>query len=275
MRKVTPGLDRLLSDPKTHLSGKRVGLLINHTSVTQDGIPSFIHFHRLKDFDLVKIFAPEHGLYGVDQDMVNIDHGTEHATGVPIVSLYGKDHDSLTPDADLMKDIDVLVYDIQDIGSRYYTFIYTLANCMKTCREAGIPVVVCDRPNPINGLQVEGNLVREGWYSFVGQYPLLNRHGMTVGELANMFNDHYQIGCDLTVVAMQGWERKMWFDETGLIWVAPSPNMPTLWTALVYPGMCLVEGTQLSEGRGTTLPFQLCGAPGIDANALAQTMTNQ
>lgn len=275
MKKVTTGLDRLLAKPKQYLKGNRIGLVVNHTSVAGDGTPSFIHFHRHKDFELVKLFAPEHGLYGVDQDMVDVGHGTEPATGVAIVSLYGKDQNSLTPDMNLMKDIDTLVFDIQDIGSRYYTFIYTLANCMATCKQAGVPVVVCDRPNPINGVQVEGNLVREGWHSFVGQYPLPNRHGMTVGELANLFNDHFGIGCDLTVVPMQGWERKMWYDQTGLQWVPPSPNMPTLSTATVYPGMCLIEGTQLSEGRGTTLPFEWCGAPGIDAHTLAEVLSTE
>jgi uncharacterized protein YbbC (DUF1343 family) len=275
MKKVTTGLERLLAEPKKYLKGNRIGLVVNHTSVADDGLPSFIHFHRHKDFELAKLFAPEHGLYGVDQDMVDVDHGTEPATGIPIVSLYGKDHTSLTPDAGLMKDIDTLVFDIQDIGSRYYTFIYTLANCMQTCKQAGVPLVVCDRPNPINGVQVEGNLVREGWHSFVGQYSLPNRHGMTVGELAQWFNDDIGIGCDLTVVPMQGWKREMWYDQTGLLWVSPSPNMPMVSTATVYPGMCLIEGTQLSEGRGTTLPFELCGAPGIDAHHLAEALNSE
>jgi uncharacterized protein YbbC (DUF1343 family) len=275
MTQVTTGLERLLADPKKFLKGNRIGLVVNHTSVAGDGLPSFIHFHRQKDFQLVKLFAPEHGLYGVDQDMVDVDHDTEPATGTPIVSLYGKDHASLTPDAGLMKDIDTLVFDIQDIGSRYYTFIYTLANCMQTCKQAGVPMVVCDRPNPINGVQVEGNLVREGWHSFVGQYSLPNRHGMTVGELAQWFNDETGIACDLTVIPMEGWKREMWYDQTGLLWVSPSPNMPMLSTATVYPGMCLIEGTQLSEGRGTTLPFELCGAPGIDAHRLAEALANE
>ncbi len=240
-----------------------------------DGLPSFIHFHRNTDFQLIKLFAPEHGLYGVDQDRVNVDHGTEPATGISIVSLYGKSHTSLTPETGLMKNIDTLVFDIQDIGSRYYTFIYTLANCMQTCQQAGVPEVVCDRPNPINGVQVEGNLVREGWHSFVGQYSLPNRHGMTVGELAKWFNDEIGIGCDLTVVPMQGWKREMWYDQTGLLWVSPSPNMPAVSTTTVYPGMCLIEGTQLSEGRGTTLPFELCGAPGIDAHRLAEALNSE
>jgi uncharacterized protein YbbC (DUF1343 family) len=275
MSKVATGLERLLAEPKKYLKGNRIGLVVNHTSVTANGIPSFIHFHRHKNFNLVKLFAPEHGLYGVDQDMVDVDHSSEPATGTPIVSLYGKDHASLTPDAGLMKDIDTLVFDIQDIGSRYYTFIYTLANCMQTCKEAGVPVVVCDRPNPINGVDVEGNLVREGWHSFVGQYSLPNRHGMTAGELAQWFNEEIPIGCDLTVVPMEGWKREMWYDQTGLLWVAPSPNMPTLTTATVYPGMCLIEGTQLSEGRGTTLPFEWCGAPGIDALPLAEALNSE
>ncbi|MEE8259794.1 MAG: DUF1343 domain-containing protein [Nitrospinaceae bacterium] len=275
MKKVTTGLERLLAAPKKYIKGNRIGLLVNHTSVAADGLPSFIHFHRNTDFQLIKLFAPEHGLYGVDQDMVNVDHGSEPATNTTIVSLYGKNHASLTPETGLMKNIDTLVFDIQDIGSRYYTFIYTLANCMQTCKQAGVPVVVCDRPNPINGIQVEGNLVQEGWYSFVGQYSLPNRHGMTVGELAQWFNDELGIGCDLTVVPMQGWKREMWYDQTGLLWVAPSPNMPTAATTTVYPGMCLIEGTQLSEGRGTTLPFELCGAPGIEAHRLAQALTDE
>jgi uncharacterized protein YbbC (DUF1343 family) len=146
---------------------------------------------------------------------------------------------------------------------------------MHTCKEAGVPVVVCDRPNPINGVQVEGNLVRVGWHSFVGQYSLPNRHGMTAGELAQLFNHHIGIGCDLTVIPMQGWQREMWYDQTGLLWVAPSPNMPAVSTATVYPGMCLIEGTRLSEGRGTTLPFEWCGAPGIDPHRLAQALAKE
>jgi uncharacterized protein YbbC (DUF1343 family) len=146
---------------------------------------------------------------------------------------------------------------------------------MQTCKQADVPVVVCDRPNPINGVQVEGNLVKEGWHSFVGQYSLPNRHGMTVGELAQWFNDELGIGCDLTVVPMKGWKREMWYDQTGLLWVSPSPNMPSVSTATVYPGMCLIEGTQLSEGRGTTLPFEFCGAPGVDAHLLAETLMEE
>ncbi len=272
MSAIQTGLDVLLADPERYLSGKRVALAVNHTSVAGDHRHSIVHFHQQKDFKLQKLFAPEHGLYGVDQDMVGVDAGVEPLTGTSIHSLYGEDAASLVPEARLFEDIDTLVFDIQDIGSRYYTFIYTLANCMKTCQQAGVPVVVCDRPNPINDIQVEGNLVKEPWLSFVGQYPLPNRHGMTVGELARLFNEHFGIGCDLTVVPMTGWNRALWYDQTGLVWVPPSPNMPTLATATVYPGMCLIEGTQLSEGRGTTLPFEQCGAPGIDAHRLAKAL---
>jgi uncharacterized protein YbbC (DUF1343 family) len=200
--------------------------------------------------------------------MIPIDNEVDLLSGLDIKSLYGKNKDSLVPDPALLHDIDNLVFDIQDIGSRYYTFIYTMANCMIICKQAGTRMVVCDRPNPINGTSVEGNLVGEAWRSFVGQYPLPNRHGMTVGELARLFNEHFGIHCDLTVVPMSGWSREMWYDQTGMIWTPPSPNMPTLATATVYPGMCLIEGTLLSEGRGTTLPFEQIGAPFIDPHKL-------
>lgn len=275
MSTIQTGLDALLAQPERYLRGDRVALAVNHTSLASDHRHSILHFHQQKNFKLQKLFAPEHGLYGVDQDMVGVAAGVEPLTGTPVHSLYGEDADSLTPGVELFEDIDTLVFDIQDIGSRYYTFIYTLANCMKSCQQAGVPVVVCDRPNPINGLQVEGNLVKAPWLSFVGQYPLPNRHGMTIGELARLFNEHFGIGCDLTVVPMAGWDRAMWYDQTGLVWVPPSPNMPTVATATVYPGMCLIEGTQLSEGRGTTLPFEQCGAPGLNAHRLAEALAAQ
>lgn len=270
--KISTGLDNLLAESDRYLKGKRVGLVVNHTSLAGDRRHSIAHFRENQRFELKKIFAPEHGLYGVDQDMALVPDTTDPATGLPVVSLYGTDSNSLTPSAELLKDIDTLVFDIQDIGSRYYTFIYTMANCMKACREAGLSMIVCDRPNPINGIQVEGNLVGNGFHSFVGQYSIPNRHGMTAGELANLFNERYGIGCDLTVIPMKGWERKMWFDQTGLLWTPTSPNMQTLATAIVYPGMCMIEGTLLSEGRGTTLPFEQCGAPGIDSHKLADAL---
>jgi len=272
---ILTGLDVLLADPGRFLKGTRLGLVANHTSLAGDRRHSVSHFQQDQRFELKKLFAPEHGFYGTDQDMAPVAGHADPASGLEVVSLYGDRAASLHPDPGILQDIDTLVFDIQDIGSRYYTFIYTMANCMAACRQAGVAMVVCDRPNPINGLDVEGNRVTEACRSFVGQYPIANRHGMTCGELALLFNEHFAIGCDLTVVPMRGWRRAMWFDETGLLWTPPSPNMPSLAAAAVYPGMCLVEGTQLSEGRGTTLPFELCGAPSIGAHRLAQHLNRQ
>jgi uncharacterized protein YbbC (DUF1343 family) len=271
---VISGLDNLLADPGRYLkNAKRLGLVVNHTSVTADLRHSIVEFSRRKEFTVARLFAPEHGLYGVAQDMDPVAHGRDPVSGADVVSLYGEGEHTLTPDPALLNGLDALVFDIQDIGSRYYTFIYTMANCMQVCARAGLPLVVCDRPNPIGGEQVEGNIVGDAWRSFVGQYPLPNRHGMTAGELAQMFNEHFGIGCKLEVVPMHSWNRAQWFDATGLPWVSPSPNMPTLATATVYPGMCFIEGTELSEGRGTTLPFEQCGAPFIDPHALADRLT--
>jgi|APSaa5957512535_1039671.scaffolds.fasta_scaffold00650_4 uncharacterized protein YbbC (DUF1343 family) len=268
MPRTVSGIDHLLSRPEKYLQGKTVGLIVNHTSLADDGRHSIAHFQSHSAFTLQALFAPEHGLYGTAQDMVHIENEVDPLSGLEIKSLYGKNKDSLTPDPALLQDIDNLVFDIQDIGSRYYTFIYTMANCMTICKQAGTRMVVCDRPNPINGISVEGNLVEEPWRSFVGQYPLPNRHGMTVGELALLFNTHFEIECDLKIVPMTGWSREMWYDQTGMTWTPPSPNMPTLAAATVYPGMCLIEGTLLSEGRGTTLPFEQIGAPFIDPHKL-------
>ncbi len=275
MNHVITGLDILLADPERYLHGQSIGLIVNQTSVAGDHQPSIMHFENHPWFKLKKICAPEHGLYGIDQDMVMVHESHDPCSGRNVLSLYGDEAKSLSPNLQHLAEIDNLVFDIQDIGSRYYTFIYTLANCMEVCREAGVRMIVCDRPNPINGITVEGNLVGENWRSFVGQYPIANRHGMTVGELAKMFNTTFGIACDLTVIPMRGWERSMWHDQTGVCWVPPSPNMPTLETATVYPGMCLIEGTKLSEGRGTTLPFELVGAPFIKAHALADQLKNE
>ncbi len=268
MTRTVSGIDHLLSQPEKYLQGKTVGLIVNHTSLAGDGKHSITHFLSHSAFTLQALFAPEHGLNGTAQDMTPIDNEVDLLSGLDIKSLYGKNKDSLVPDPALLHDIDNLVFDIQDIGSRYYTFIYTMANCMTICKQTGTRMVVCDRPNPINGTSVEGNLVGENLRSFVGQYSLPNRHGMTVGELARLFNEHFGIHCDLTVVPMSGWSREMWYDQTGMIWTPPSPNMPTLATATVYPGMCLIEGTLLSEGRGTTLPFEQIGAPFINPHKL-------
>ena len=275
MKRVTLGLEKLLANPNEYLCGNTLGLVVNQTSLTSDGQFSIGQFHNNKSFKLKTILAPEHGVYGVDQDMALVTDEIEPLSGLLVRSLYGTSTSSLTPSSYLLDGIDNLVFDIQDVGSRYYTFIYTLANCMKTCAQSNTRMVVCDRPNPINGLSVEGNLVEKEFHSFVGQYPIPNRHGMTVGELAILFNEHFGIKCDLKVIPMEDWERSMWYDQTGLPWVSPSPNMPTLSTATVYPGMCLIEGTLLSEGRGTTLPFEQVGAPYINAEVFAKTLNNE
>ena len=275
MKRVTLGLEKLLANPNEYLCGNTLGLVVNQTSLTSNGQFSIGQFHNNKSFKLKTILAPEHGVYGVDQDMALVADEIEPLSGLIVRSLYGTNTSSLTPSSSLLDGIDNLVFDIQDVGSRYYTFIYTLANCMKTCAQSNTRMVVCDRPNPINGLSVEGNLVEKEFHSFVGQYPIPNRHGMTVGELAILFNEHFGIKCDLKVIPMEGWERSMWYDQTGLPWVSPSPNMPTLSTATVYPGMCLIEGTLLSEGRGTTLPFEQVGAPYINAEVFAKTLNNE
>jgi len=275
MKQVALGLEKLLANPNEYLCGNTLGLVVNQTSLTSDGQFSIGQFHNNKSFKLKTILAPEHGLYGVDQDMALVADETEPLSGLLVRSLYGADASSLTPSPSLLNGIDNLVFDIQDVGSRYYTFIYTLANCMKTCVESNTRMIVCDRPNPINGVTIEGNLVEKEFQSFVGQYPIPNRHGMTIGELAILFNEYFGIKCDLKVIPMEGWERSMWYDQTGLPWVSPSPNMPTLSTATVYPGMCLIEGTLLSEGRGTTIPFEQVGAPYIDAETLAKTLNKE
>ena len=275
MKQVTLGLEKLLANPNEYLRGNTLGLVVNQTSLTSDGQFSIGQFHNNKSFKLKTILAPEHGVYGVDQDMALVADETEPLSGLLVRSLYGTDASSLTPSPSLLNEIDNLVFDIQDVGSRYYTFIYTLANCMKTCVESNTRMIVCDRPNPINGVTIEGNLVEKEFQSFVGQYPIPNRHGMTIGELAILFNEYFGIKCDLEVIPMEGWERPMWYDQTGLPWVPPSPNMPTLSTATVYPGMCLIEGTLLSEGRGTTIPFEQVGAPYIDAETLAKTLNKE
>ena len=268
MPAVVPGLVHLLNDRVDLLRGKRVGLICNASTIT----PGFDH----GEFELVRLFGPEHGLRGDAQDMISVDGDTRDSrTGLPVWSLYGRDEASLWPPASKLVDLDVLVFDIQDIGARYYTYVYTMAHAMEVAGEVGLPVIVCDRPNPIGGVEVEGNIVQDGFRSFVGRFPLPNRHGMTAGELANFFVAECDIACDVTVLRADGWERDMPFSSTGLPWVQPSPNMPTVDVALVYPGMCFFEGTLLSEGRGQTRPFEVVGAPYVDGHAWAVETTRE
>lgn len=215
---------------------------------------------------LVRLFAPEHGLWGAAQDHAAVARSRDPVTGLPVESLYGPRR---APSQALLRDLDVFVVDLQDVGARYYTFVWTMALAMQACGRAGVPVLVLDRPNPLGGLAVEGNLPDPAFSSFVGLYPLPARHGMTMGELARYLNAVHRLGCHLTVVPMEGWRRAMQWEDTALPWVPPSPNMPTPDTARVYPGACLVEGTNVSEGRGTTRPFEWVGAPFLQAHRYA------
>lgn len=267
---VELGLERLLEDDAALIKGARVGLICNQASVDH-------HYHHAADLlyrhpkiNLRALFGPQHGIRGDVQDnMIETAHGLDRKTGLPVHSLYSETRE---PTEEMLRDIDVLVFDMQDVGCRIYTFIYTLANCMRAAAKFGKRVVVCDRPNPINGIGVGGNILEPEYASFVGQFPLPTRHGMTVGELARMFNEHFSLNCDLEVIAMNGWQREFWHDDTDAPWVLPSPNMPTIDSATVFPGTVHFEGTQVSEGRGTTRPFELIGAPYIDADDYADNL---
>ncbi|HTI39404.1 MAG TPA: DUF1343 domain-containing protein [Vicinamibacterales bacterium] len=261
------GIDRLVDGPDSGLiAGQRVGIVCNPASIDR----AFRHVvDRLLDADcrVSAVFGPQHGFHSdVQENMIESAHGRDERRRLPVFSLYSETRE---PTTEMLKDIDVLVIDLQDVGTRIYTYIYTMANCMRAARRHGIRVVVCDRPNPVGGEQVEGPALVPGYESFVGQFPIPMRHGMTIGELARLFNDAFGIGAAVDVVRMEGWHRSMYFDETGLPWVLTSPNIPTLDTAIVYPGAVLFEGTMVSEGRGTTRPFELIGAPWIDDERLA------
>lgn len=268
---VKPGVEVLLEEEFPRLRAARGGLLVHPASVDS----KLRHtFDLLVDagLDVTAVFGPEHGITGSAQYMEAVGDKADDGSGIPLFSLYGPDAASLRPTAEALDRIDLLVCDLQDIGARYYTYAATMARCMEACARTGKGVIVLDRPNPIGGLAVEGGVVGDGYESFVGAFPVATRHAMTIGELAKYFNDVHSIGCDLEVVPMQGWSRGMMFDETGLPWVMPSPNMPTPETALAYPGTCLLEGTNLSEGRGTTRPFEIVGAPWLHAESLARDL---
>lgn len=263
---VETGLEQLVADPRI-LRGRRVGLLVNPTAVTRDLTHAIAALGN--QLQLTALFGPEHGLAGAAQDMIAVG---DAGGAVPVFSLYGSTYESLTPTRDMLDLVDVVVFDIQDIGSRYYTFVWTMVLAMRAAAAAGKSFVVLDRPNPIGGQMVEGGSIAPGYESFVGLVSVANRHGLTAGELARWRQREENLDLDLTVVPMRGWRRDMLFADTGLPWVQPSPNMPTVDTALVYPGMCLVEGSELSEGRGTTRPFELAGAPWLDPDRLAAAL---
>lgn len=249
-----------------------MGLVANPTAVNDELEHAADLISAHPDVNLAQLFGPEHGVRGDAQDMVAVSDSLDPGTGLPVASLYGKTFDTLSPTEEQLTKLDTLIFDIQDVGSRYYTYAATLALCMRAAAKHGKRVLVLDRPNPIGGTQVEGGGLEPGLENFCGLYPVPQRHGMTLGELARLYNTTFAIESELEVVPCQGWQRQDYFDATALPWVMPSPNMPTLDTALVYPGMCLLEGTNLSEGRGTTRPFELFGAPFIDSGRLAKEL---
>jgi len=268
--KVRLGSERLLASGT--LKKKRVGIVSNPASVDAN----YQHIVRAiavaPDVTLAAIFGPQHGYRADVQDnMIETGHAHDPTRGVPVYSLYSETRE---PTAQMLDGIDVLVIDLQDVGSRIYTFVYTMANCLRACRKHGVPVIVTDRPNPVGGEEIDGPMLMDGFESFVGQFPIPMRHGMTIGELARFFNEGGGIGADLTVVPMDNWARRMYYEDTALPWVMPSPNMPTIESAVVYPGTVLFEGTNVSEGRGTTRPFELIGAPWVDAEALADKLAS-
>ncbi len=262
---VVTGLDLLIRRPKS-LIGRKIGIITNQSGVTRTLVDTVTALVQLPGVDVRALFGPEHGIHGAAHDGVSVDQTRDPGTGLPVFSLYGP---KLQPSLQDLANIDLLLFDIQDVGCRFYTYITTLSYAMEAATSLGIQLVVLDRPNPIGGLVVEGPLLAPGISSFVGKHPIPPRHGFTIGEFARWLQGEYLPSCDLQVVPMRGWLRSMYWQDTGLDWVAPSPNMPTPDTAVVYPGMCLIEGTNVSEGRGTAHPFEIVGAPWVDGRALA------
>jgi uncharacterized protein YbbC (DUF1343 family) len=266
---VLAGIDVLMRDRLELLRGRRLGLVTNPTGRARDGRSTIDVLHADASWRLVALFSPEHGIRGEAEAGQSVDSSVDQQTGLPIYSLYG---DTTRPTDAMLSGVETLVYDIQDVGTRTYTYISTLLEVMHACAQRGLPVVVLDRPNPIGGDQVEGNVLDPRFASFVGPAPIAMRYGLTIGELGQFFNAELGVGADLTVVPLQGWRRSMWFDQTGLSWVNPSPNIRSVTAAALYPGMVLVEGTNLSEGRGTARPFEWVGAPWLDSQALADAL---
>lgn len=270
MHRVKIGLETVFEKHLHLLKGSKVGLIVNPASINYQFAHAADLFHQCPEFQLTTLFGPQHGIRGETQDnMIEWEGFLDRRTGIMAHSLYGK---TRIPTEEMLSNVDTLVFDVQDVGTRVYTFIYTMAHAMQACAKYGKRMVVLDRPNPIGGEMVEGNILAPEFASFVGLFPIAMRHGMTVAELALMFNEAFGINCQLDVVPMDGWQRNQWWDSTGLPWILPSPNMPTLDTAIVYPGQVIFEGTMVSEGRGTTRPFELIGAPYIDAYELTNRL---
>ena len=266
---VLNGLDVLLENPEDYIGGSQIGLVTNPTGVTVGLEQNIDAFWRNSKIKLRAVLGPEHGARGDIQDALPVEQQVDEKTGLPVYSLYGE---YIKPTSGMLDGLDALIFDIQDCGARFYTYVSTLTYCMEACSEEGLRILVLDRPNPINGRVVEGNILEEGFESFIGLHNIPVRHGLTTGEMAQFINR--KIRCDLDIVEMRNWEKWMWFDDTGLPWVLPSPNLPHLDTAAVYPGTCLFEGVNISEGRGTTRPFELIGAPELDGRKWARTLNS-
>jgi uncharacterized protein YbbC (DUF1343 family) len=266
---VRPGIEVFLENPPKEVVGKRVGLITNHSGLDRQGRTTIDLLAASKDVKLVTLFSPEHGIRGVAESRVN--SGTDEKTGLPIHSLYGETY---KPTPQMLEGVEALIYDIKDLGVRQYTYESTMALAMQAAAEKGIPIVVLDRPNPVTGTIIEGNILEEPFKTFVGIYPVLSRHGMTMGELARMYNAEQKIGANLIVVPVQGWKRDMWGDQTGISWINPSPNIRRLEAAIHYPGTVFFEAINVSEGRGTNAPFEQVGAPWLKHTELVQVMNN-
>ncbi|MCX7633613.1 MAG: DUF1343 domain-containing protein [Turneriella sp.] len=269
--RTTNGLDIFLAEPQRYLQNRRFALLANQSSVAADGRYSFEALCAMGIFP-ERLFAPEHGLFGTEQDQVTVQDTTDGFTGLPVRSLYGQTLQELHPKPQDLDGIDVVIVDIQDIGCRYYTYAWTMAFVIAACARRDIAVIICDRPNPLGGEVVEGNLIKAGFTSFVGAYPVPVRHGLTLAEMALFLNATEKWQAKLEIIRMQNWQRGKLFPQTQGVWIPPSPNMPTFDTAVVYPGSCLFEATNISEGRGTTRPFEIVGAPFIDPKRYAAAL---
>lgn len=264
--RVNNGIDNL-ENYKQVFVGKRLGLITGPTGVNKKLVSTIDILHE--KYNLVALFSPEHGVRGDIQAGVKVNDYIDQASGIPVYSLYG---DKKKISSEMLSKIDLLVFDMQDVGSRFYTFLYTLTLAIESCKENGKPIVVLDRINPLGGNIVQGNLLEKGYESFVGKYSIPTRYGLTIGEFAKYINSKYKINADLTIVPCTGWNRDLYYDETDLVWIAPSPNIPTIDSAFIYSGTCIFESTNLSEGRGTTKPFEIIGAPFLDNKRLIEVM---
>jgi uncharacterized protein YbbC (DUF1343 family) len=270
---VTTGLESFLKKIPASLIGKRIGILCHASSITKDFSHITDIFHDLKEFSLTAVFGPQHGLHGQTQDnMIEWQSQRHQVYNIPLFSLYGENR---KPTPSMLSEIDALIIDLQDIGTRIYTYVWTVKLCLEACAEAGIPVWILDRPNPIGKLPFDGPVLKEEFFTFVGGACIPLCHRMTLGEMSLWIRDKYHPACDLKIIPMDNWKRSSLYSETGLPWVLPSPNMPSLQTALVYPGTVLIEALNLSEGRGTTIPFELFGAPFVNAEELRKNLINR